>query len=58
MKPTSVALVFIYMLLMVKPASAQSAGGEPYKPWNAFWINARGETGRDYGVFYFRKQLD
>jgi alpha-L-rhamnosidase len=58
MKPTSVALVFIYMLLMIKPASAQTAGGEPYKPWNAFWINARGETGRDYGVFWFRKQLE
>ncbi|TSJ43130.1 Bacterial alpha-L-rhamnosidase [Mucilaginibacter corticis] len=28
------------------------------KPWNAFWINARNETGRDYGVFYFRKTID
>jgi hypothetical protein len=58
MKPTLAALLFIYALLMVKPASAQQTNGEPYKPWNAFWINARGETGRDYGVFYFRKRIE
>ncbi|HVW94562.1 MAG TPA: alpha-L-rhamnosidase C-terminal domain-containing protein [Mucilaginibacter sp.] len=28
------------------------------KQWNAYWIAARNESGRDYGIFYFRKTVD
>ena len=28
------------------------------KAWNAYWIMAPHETGRDYGIFYFRKTID
>ncbi|HEY8927834.1 MAG TPA: alpha-L-rhamnosidase C-terminal domain-containing protein [Mucilaginibacter sp.] len=27
------------------------------KAWNAYWIMAPHETGRDYGIFYFRKTI-
>jgi alpha-L-rhamnosidase len=59
MRPTITLLAFICALLFTKHASAQ-ATHKPVltKPWSAFWISARGETGRDYGVFYFRKSID
>ncbi|MES2426793.1 MAG: alpha-L-rhamnosidase C-terminal domain-containing protein [Bacteroidota bacterium] len=59
MRPLFTAILLACSFLLFKPAFAQA----PYetsvpKPWNAFWINARNETGRDYGVFYFRKTID
>jgi alpha-L-rhamnosidase len=48
----TILTLFIGSLLLTN-VFAQSV-----KPWNANWINAKGETGKDYGVFYFRKQID
>lgn len=48
-------------LLVASPGYAQvNATGETIltKPWNAYWIAAKNETGRDYGVYYFRKSID
>jgi alpha-L-rhamnosidase len=59
MRPIFTALLFIGSLLPVSPSFAQSPGETPVpKMWNAFWINARNETGRDYGVFYLRKRIE
>nr|WP_294791634.1 alpha-L-rhamnosidase C-terminal domain-containing protein [uncultured Mucilaginibacter sp.] len=49
----TILTLFIGSLLLNATAFAQS-----FKPWNANWISAKGETGKDYGVFYFRKQID
>jgi alpha-L-rhamnosidase len=46
-------------LLMAKTGFSQSADQTILtKVWNAYWIGAKNETGRDYGVFYFRKSID
>jgi alpha-L-rhamnosidase len=59
MRQTFTLLAFICALLFTKSASAQPTHKPVLtKAWNAIWINAGGETGRDYGVFYFRKQVD
>src|ERR1700744_2649465 len=29
-----------------------------YKAWNAYWITAPNDPGREYGVYYFRKSID
>ncbi|MDB4918295.1 alpha-L-rhamnosidase C-terminal domain-containing protein [Mucilaginibacter sp.] len=53
------AALFICSLLLVKTGFAQTADQTILtNPWNAYWINAKNETGRDYGVFYFRKSID
>jgi alpha-L-rhamnosidase len=53
------ATLSICSLLLVKTGFAQTADQTILtKPWNAYWINAKNETGRDYGVFYFRKSID
>jgi alpha-L-rhamnosidase len=59
MKPIFTLLALVCTLLFKQTGIAQPAtqAGLP-KIWNAYWINARNETGRDYGVFYFRKQID
>jgi alpha-L-rhamnosidase len=49
----TILTLFIGSLLLNATVFAQS-----FKPWNANWISAKGETGKDYGVFYFRKQID
>jgi len=59
MKPIITILTLICTLLFNQRGFAQPADLPiAAKPWNAFWINARNETGRDYGVFYFRKTID
>jgi len=59
MKPIITAFALICTLLFNQTGFAQRADLPlAAKPWNAFWINARNETGRDYGVFYFRKTID
>jgi alpha-L-rhamnosidase len=55
----SILTTLLLALLYLQPALAQTPDmAVATGPWNAYWINARGETGRDYGVFYFRKQID
>ncbi|GAA4101440.1 alpha-L-rhamnosidase C-terminal domain-containing protein [Mucilaginibacter panaciglaebae] len=59
MKSIFTAALLLLSLLWLRPALAQTPDmAVATRPWNAYWINARGETGRDYGVFYFRKQID
>lgn len=45
-----IALVTFY----AKPASAQSSAP---RPWNAHWIAAQNDEGRQYGVYHFRKTI-
>lgn len=47
-------------ILNPQASSAQSAGKPAVnKSWNAQWIAASGEdSGREYGVYYFRKTID
>ena len=49
----------ITSLFLVKNSDAHSAG-KPVseRPWNAHWIAASNEEGREYGVYYFRKNIN
>lgn len=59
MKQTFAVLAFICTILFNKPASAQPTHKPTLtRPWNANWICAPNETGRDYGVYHFRKTLN
>ncbi|MCR8561512.1 alpha-rhamnosidase [Mucilaginibacter sp. BJC16-A38] len=52
------AVLFICSVFLLNHATAQpSAEINLSKTWNANWISAKNETGRDYGVFYFRKSI-
>lgn len=51
-------ILFILSLFSVKHSRAQSAATPvSYHPWSARWIAPPNETGREYGVYYFRKIL-
>ncbi len=60
MKSFFIVILLACTFLQVKPSYSQSVSDETIltKPWNAYWIAAQNETGRDYGVFYFRKSID
>jgi alpha-L-rhamnosidase len=59
MKPFLTAILLSFGLLMSKSAGAQTADHPILaKPWNAYWIAAANENGREYGVYYFRKSID
>jgi len=48
-------------LLLANPGYTQvNAADETIltKAWNAYWIAAKSETGKDYGLYYFRKRID
>ncbi len=59
MKPIFTTLTLFCALLCHKVTIAQSSN-KPVaaRPWSAIWICALHETGRDYGVFHFRKTVD
>ena len=58
MKPFLAAILLSFGLLLSKPARAQTADHPILnKPWNAYWIAAANESGREYGVYYFRKSI-
>jgi len=51
--PLSVAFLAISFTISVK------AKANPLTPtWNAHWIAAPGDEGREYGVYYFRKSIE
>jgi alpha-L-rhamnosidase len=59
MKPFFTAIVFICGMLLIKPGYSQTADKTTLsKPWNAYWIMAPNDPGREYGVYYFRKSID
>ena len=52
------AILFTCSLLLVKSGYAQTTSYTILsKPWNAYWISPPDGTGREYGVYYFRKNL-
>src|SRR6185437_7126733 len=51
--------LFISVFSAGKTASAQSVDKTLLThPWNAYWIAPANESGREYGVYYFRKSID
>jgi len=59
MKPFLTAFLFICNLLIIETAQAQSADHPILsKPWSAYWIAPADGSGREYGVYYFRKGID
>ena len=40
------------------PTPAPKATGPLPATWNANWIAAPGEDGREYGIYYFRKSIE
>ncbi len=60
MKPFLTAILFTCSLLLVKPGYSQIAHDKTVKsePWNAWWVAPDHESGREYGVYYFRKSID
>jgi len=59
MKSVFTPLLFICSVLLLNTTTAQTVNIiDLNKTWNAHWISAKNETGRDYGVFYFRKRID
>ncbi len=52
-------ILFAATLLPADGAYAQATDQTVLsKPWNAYWIAAANDPGRQYGVYYFRKSID
>lgn len=52
-------LLFSICLLMVKTGYPQSGDHTiANKQWNAFWIAAPNDAGKEYGIYYFRKTIE
>ena len=51
----------IVLILLITPCavfSAHTPGADnPSHPWSANWIGVQGNTGTEYGVYYFRKNI-
>lgn len=59
MKRIIILIIGCMVLLQSKKVNAQiNASSSGNKPWNADWIAAPGESGLDYGVYYFRKKIN
>ncbi|MFI5136925.1 MAG: alpha-L-rhamnosidase C-terminal domain-containing protein [Sphingobacteriales bacterium] len=60
MKSYFTLLLVVFNFLLIKPGYSQIANDKTVvsKPWNAYWIAAADESGREYGVYYFRKSID
>jgi len=51
--------LFLSVSFAGETASAQSIDKTLLtRPWNAYWIAPANESGREYGVYYFRKSID
>ena len=58
MKSLIFTILFSLVLVLPKSAFCQSAASPiSYHPWNAYWIAPPNESGREYGVYYFRKSV-
>jgi len=59
MRSYLIAILTICSLLLIKPCYSQTADHPILsKPWNAYWIASPDGSGREYGVYYFRKSID
>ncbi|MDP9081691.1 MAG: alpha-rhamnosidase [Bacteroidota bacterium] len=58
MKHFFTLLLAIAGLLLVKNNYAQSLASNADRPWNSDWISSPHDNGLEYGVYYFRKNLD
>ncbi|SDD75693.1 alpha-L-rhamnosidase [Mucilaginibacter pineti] len=55
----TIIVVVALGLTAAKSVRSQSAGISPLqRPWNAQWIAAQGDNGKNYGVYYFRKNIE
>ncbi len=53
------AILFTCSLLLVKPGYSQIADKTvATNPWSSWWVASDHESGREYGVYYFRKSID
>ncbi len=58
MKQLYSIFITLVTLFAVKTVGAQSAPVASFpKPWNAHWIAAQNDEGRQYGVYHFRKNI-
>jgi alpha-L-rhamnosidase len=59
MKSFFTILLFLFGSGLAKHVHAQTADVKtPNRQWNAHWIGAPYDAGKDYGVYYFRKSID
>jgi alpha-L-rhamnosidase len=61
MKHLYLLALSILSIFLFKTSVAQTAGTEETsgnKPWNSHWIGAPFDFGKDYGVYYYRKNID
>ncbi|MCQ6959831.1 alpha-L-rhamnosidase C-terminal domain-containing protein [Mucilaginibacter aquariorum] len=59
MKSFFTILLFLFGSGLAKHGYAQTADVKtPNRQWNAHWIGAPYDAGKDYGVYYFRKSID
>ncbi|MCR8558979.1 alpha-rhamnosidase [Mucilaginibacter sp. BJC16-A38] len=58
MKHFFTLLLALAGLLPVKNNYAQSLASNADRPWNSDWISSPHDNGLEYGVYYFRKNLD
>jgi hypothetical protein len=59
MKQFSYALLSLFYFLLPLQGNGQSSNvSQDVRPWNAQWIAAHNDDGMQYGVYYFRKNID
>jgi len=58
MRKRYIFLFSLFLVIAIVPSKAQViTPSATLKPWNAKWISARGDEGREYGVYHFRKNI-
>ncbi|MFD0763549.1 alpha-L-rhamnosidase C-terminal domain-containing protein [Mucilaginibacter lutimaris] len=58
MKQIFAVILVVVGMLSAKSSYAQATNGTITRPWNANWIAAAFDGGKEYGVFYFRKSVN
>jgi alpha-L-rhamnosidase len=61
MKTLYLLALSVLSIFLFNTSFAQSAGTEETssnRPWNSHWIGAPYDFGKDYGVYYYRKNID
>ena len=57
-KYTGFILLLVLNILLVKISNGQQSAPLFERPWTANWIAAQHDEGTEYGVYYFRKNID
>jgi alpha-L-rhamnosidase len=59
MKHFFILTMFVLNIFFLKASYAQTGyGASDERPWNSEWIAAPNDPGTEYGVYYFRKNLE